>query len=106
MVDAMGVGGALPPWWEPMVKPMVKAWFLEALQEHKRESGPPPLLDWPGLGKLIGASLPKVDALVAAGMPSLEVGGSRRFEPERVLAWLRDGHGAGVVTWAGKREVT
>jgi hypothetical protein len=81
--------------------PIIKQALVEALTEHAQTAGPEPLLDRAGVGRLIGASLPKVDAFVAAGMPALPSGGQLRFERSAVLQWLREGHGAGVVTVKG-----
>jgi hypothetical protein len=48
------------------------------------------LLDRRGVAGLLGCCVDVVDRLRGQGMPELRVGDAPRFEPDRVLEWLRE----------------
>jgi hypothetical protein len=52
-------------------------------------AAPPRLLDRERLGAALGCSTAMVDKLRRAGLPSVYVGDSPRFDIEDCLAWLR-----------------
>ena len=65
----------------------------EALAEHAGRSERV-LLDRAELGLALGCSPSMVDKLRRAGMPSVMLGSSPRFEVQDCLGWLRAGGGA------------
>ena len=53
-------------------------------------SSTPMLVDKQGLAQLLSCSPTHVDHLRKQGLPSKKVGNLVRFEPAKVLEWLRD----------------
>lgn len=51
----------------------------------------PLLVDRQGIARVLGCSAAHVDALRKRGLPALMVGQAVRFEPARVIEWLREG---------------
>lgn len=48
------------------------------------------LVDKPGLARQLCCSIAHIDVLRKRGLPTVLVGQSVRFEPERVIEWLRE----------------
>lgn len=57
-------------------------------------SGASLLVDKQDLAQQIGVSASQIDRLRKLGLPSVKVGESVRFEPAKVLDWLREQKGA------------
>src|SRR5690606_21931433 len=68
----------------------VRSGLADLLAEIVSQQSPPKPLDRRGLAEWLGCSLPTVDRLRREGCPELMVGDSPRFEPDAVLAWLRE----------------
>jgi hypothetical protein len=69
----------------------LRAMIAEAVTEalDARETKPAVLLNQNQLAELLGTSERTIFSLRQAGMPSVLLGDSPRFEPEAVLAWMR-----------------
>jgi hypothetical protein len=63
---------------------------LRASEPEAAGNGRPRLLDRRGLASMLGCCVDVVDRLRSEGLPELHVGDSPRFEPDAVLAWLRE----------------
>jgi hypothetical protein len=61
---------------------------LSPNDSRSEDGSAPALLDRAGLGRALGASLSTVDRLVRDGCPFIVAGASKRFQLDRVLAWL------------------
>jgi hypothetical protein len=62
-------------------------------QAMDRGIGGPVLVDKQGLARAIGCSATHIDQMRRAGLPTVQVGQRVRFEPAKVVEWLRE-HGA------------
>lgn len=83
-------------WLVPLVATVLRADPIrEALAEVLAGAAPaqserPALLTSDELAESLKVSRSKLDELVRSGLPHLRVGATRRFEFERVLAYLRE----------------
>jgi hypothetical protein len=76
--------------------PIIKVAVREALAERVQDEGPEPLWDRSAAAKYLKCSTVKLDQMVTAKiLPSKLVGGSRRFDPALLRAWVRAGDSAG-----------
>lgn len=48
------------------------------------------LVDKKKMAELLDLSVSMVDKLIAQGMPKVKIGKAIRFEPDEVLAWIKE----------------
>jgi hypothetical protein len=65
-----------------------------AVQEERAHSGPV-LMDKQGMAQHLGCSPAHIDHLRKKGLPSVSIGKVIRFEPDKVIEWLRSQSKAG-----------
>ncbi len=63
--------------------------LVEAAVTRAMAAGAALMVDRQGIAQLLGCSAAHVDALRKRGLPTLMVGQAVRFEPARVVEWLR-----------------
>jgi len=71
------------------LRELLRSEVSRALEEHKPEAaGPSSLLARSALALALGCSLATVDRMVRDGCPFVVVGRTKRFDLEKVQAWL------------------